>query len=146
MAQTLTGDKALNSKLAVLKSSAVQRVMKPAMSKGLDPIMRRAKSNAPWASIRRLIGKKVTGRGTKISGKVFMKPSNNRTIMLDGREVGFEVVANILEFGSAKQNIRPQPFMRPAREQAKGAALKAMEREAWSKLDKIAAKGGSIYI
>lgn len=138
----ITGDFELMAKLEMLGRKSLTAVLKPAVNKGLNPIMQKAKQNCKWNSLRKLIGKKTgkTKKGT-ISGKVYMKPSKERTIKLNGRDVGFEAVANILEFGSSKQNIRPQPFMRPARQQAHSQALTEFQKEAESRLKKLAESG-----
>lgn len=139
----ITGEKELAAKIAALAGKGANKIMRPAIGKGLVPIMKQAKANQRHASLRKLIGKKVITKKTwpnDVAGKVYMKPSKDRTINLNGREVGFEVVGNILEFGSAKQNIPPQPFMRPAREQAAGAAIIATAAEASKQLKRMGAK------
>ncbi len=139
----MTGDKKLSARIAALESKVSNKIMRAAVSKGLIPIAKQAKANQRHASLRKLIGKKVITKKRwpkDVAGKVYMKPSKDRTIMLEGRNVGFEVVANILEFGSAKRNITPQPFMRPARTNAAAAAISATAAEARRQLQKLGAK------
>ena len=115
------------------------KVIRPAINKGLKPIQSATKNNCKWKSIRRLISKKAyVNRKKEVKGKVFLRPDKSgRTIMIKGREVGFEVVGNILEFGSVKQNITPRPFMRPARDQAANTALAIIEKEIRERLKKL---------
>ena len=101
----ITGDKALAKRIAALAGKGANRIMRPAIGKGLAPILKQAKANQRHASLRKLIGKKVITKKAwpkDVAGKVYMKPSKDRTINLQGREVGFEVVGNILEFGSVR--------------------------------------------
>jgi len=114
------------------------KVILPAVRKGLVPIQRQAKANCNHASLKKLIGKKAfINKKKEVSGKVYMLPSKDRTIKLQGRDVGFEVVANILEFGRKRGDLKPEPFMRPARDTAMPAAYKAMEEEAKKRLAKL---------
>lgn len=137
----ITGDQKLAATLAALPGKMQKRVMRSAVAKGLAPIAKQAKANQRHKSLRELIGKKVIRKKSgDAAGKVYMKPSPDRTINLQGREVGFEVVGNILEFGSAKRGIAPQPFMRPARQQAGAAAIRAVAEEARKQLIKMGAK------
>lgn len=113
-----------------------RKVFLPAIRKGLNIIAKQAKANCKWQSLRKLISKKafISKKDKNAKGKVFLRPSKDRTIKLEGREVGFEVVGNILEFGSVKQNIKPHPFMRPARDHAAARARFEMEKEAEKRL------------
>lgn len=137
----LVDDKELNAKLTALPDKVQAKVMRRAIGCGLMPIARQARNLQRHASLRKLIGTKVVKRkrDREWVGKVYLKPSKERTIMIEGREIGFEVVGNILEFGSAKRNIKPQPFMRAAREQAGGAAIAAVANQAVVELKKLGA-------
>ncbi len=145
----IKGFEELEKKLKNIENKMADKVLKAATSKGLDPIKRRAKANCQWSSIKKLIGKKAwKNKNKNITGKVYLKPSKEgRTIKLDGRDVGFEAVGMILEFGRPGKKshgktppMPPRPFMRPAREQAKGQALKAMANEGKKKLDELVRK------
>jgi len=138
----ITGDKKLAKAILALPDKVQKKVVRSSLSRGLTPIARTARKNQQHKSLKKLIGKSVIKRkrDKMYAGKVYMKPSKDRTIMLKGREVGFEVVGNILEFGSAKRNIKAQPFMRPAAIQSKGAALHAFAEQARKKLKTMGAK------
>lgn len=138
----IKGLEELEKALKNIDKKIADKVLKSATSKGLDPIKRRAKANAKWASIRKLIGKKVwKNKKGNITGKIYLKPSKEgRTINLKGKTVGFEAVGMILEFGRKKGDLKPMPFMRPAREQAKAQALQAMAKEGKKRLEELTKK------
>lgn len=133
------GMEALQKTLKNIDKKMADKVLRFATSKGLDPIKRRAKSNAKWPSIKKLIGKKVwKNRKKNITGKVYLRPGKDgRTVRINNKEVDFSAVGSILEFGSSKRNIAPRPFMRPAREQAKGQVLKEIARAGEKKLKEL---------
>jgi HK97 gp10 family phage protein len=119
----LVGAPETRAVLADMKASAARAVMRPAIRAGCRVIAKEAKQRAPGDKrhrIRRLIDVmvKTTSKGNVI-GRVYVKESKADTITLDGREVPFNVVANILEFGSPE--IPAQSFMRKSR-RVKGAA------------------------
>jgi HK97 gp10 family phage protein len=138
----IDGVKELEKRLEKIDRKIADKVLRSATSKGLDPIKRRAKSNCQWPSIKKLIGKKVwKNKKKQITGKVYLRPTKDgRTIELKGKTVGFEAVGQILEFGRKKGDLKPRPFMRPAREQAKAAALKAMAEEGEKRLAELVKK------
>lgn len=142
MSLSVTGVKELNRQFAAIEKGVQDKIAKPALRKGLNVVAKRAKAELWWSEhLRGLIGARVSKRKAdgEAIGKVYMMPSPDRTINLNGREVGFEVVANIFEFGSVKQNIRPRPFMRSAAAHSKGQALAAIELEARKRVARIKA-------
>jgi transposase InsO family protein len=138
---SMTGNKEVMKSMSILERRVQDKIARPSLAKGIAVVARGARRNQKHMSLRKLVGQKVIRRKAdkEFSAKVFMKPSKDRTIKLKGREVGFEVVGTILEFGSATQNITPQPFMRPALEQGKGAAVAAIAAEARKRLKRIGA-------
>jgi HK97 gp10 family phage protein len=138
MSIVVTGLEKLLRDMQQIDRQMNSRVVRPATRRALAPIKRRAKQNAKWKSIRRLISSKsfINKKG-EVKGKVYLRPDKKRTVILQGREVGFEVVGNILEFGSAKKNIQPRPFMRPAADQGGAEAKAVLEREIKARLKKL---------
>ncbi len=107
-----------------------RKIVKPAIKKGIIPIKKQAKKNAKWKSIRKLIRSRVfIAKSGNVIGKVFLSKSKDRFIILEGRKVGFEVVGSILEFGRKKGNLKPQPYMRTAREEKKAEAIQIVKKE-----------------
>lgn len=143
----LVGDKKLQKQLEMLKDSVVRQVMKPAYSKALTPINKEAKrlanQNFNSKTISKMIGKKVSvsKRGKGLVGKVYVRPDKTgRTIDIEGRQAPFEVVANIQEFGKKDGSLPARPFMRPAMESKKTAAMAIVKEEAKKNLDKVVKK------
>jgi len=139
MSLKITGMDEVFKKLKKIDRDFNRKVVKPAINAGLEPIKQRAKQNCRHESLRKLISKKafISKRDKQTKGKVYLKPEKERKIKLDGKEAGFEVVGNIMEFGSQKRNIRPQPFMIPAGQSAKGAAAKIIETKIREKVSKL---------
>lgn len=134
MGTAVTGFETVLKNIQKVEKQFKKKVTKPAFNKALEPIKQQAQINCRHESLKKLIGKKVItvkkgSRKGEISGKVFMKPSKDRKIILDKREVGFEVVANILEFGRKKGDLKPQPFMRPAIAMRQQEAMSILESE-----------------
>lgn len=113
-------------------SERVQKnIMKGAIRAGCKPIVQAAKSNAPvdTKNLKKSIG--IVSRKTK--SKTFVRFSV--TPRRGGKNDGF--YAHMIEFGTSKMS--PQPFMRPALEEAEnciGEAKKYMEK----RIDKEAQK------
>jgi hypothetical protein len=127
----ITGVEDVLKKMRTIDKQFNSKIVRPAMTEALKPMQQKAKGLQRHASLRRLIGRRafVSKKRQEVLGKVFMRPDKKRTIMLEGREVGFEVVANILEFGSVKKNITPQPVMRPARDASQQICKMVLGRE-----------------
>ena len=135
----LEGMEQVLNNMAKIDRQFDRKVVIPSVRAALKPIRTKARQLQKHQSLKKTIKSRAfKSKKGDILGKVFLsKNKDGRTINLEGREVGFEVVGNILEFGSAKRNITPQPFMRPAREQAAGQARTAMEKEAKKRLARI---------
>ena len=152
---SLVGDKELEKTLLKLSDRAAAMVMRPAISAGLTPVMKEAKliSNQKFKSdsLAKLIGKKAWSKKDKVSGKIFMLPNKStRTIKIKGKDVPFEVAANIQEFGRKDGSLESHAFMRPALGNKKSDALKALTNKARELLprviQKLRAKGKPVYI
>lgn len=139
MSVVVTGLEQLLRNMQQIDRQMNSRVVRPATLRALTPIKRRAKQNAKWKSIQRLISAKafVSKKKGDVKGKVYLKPDKKRTVTLEGRKVGFEVVGNILEFGSVTKNIRPRPFMRPAADEGATEAKKVLESEIKARLKRL---------
>jgi len=130
----LVGDVELRKQLKDMRTTVAKRVMRKAIRKGLKIIQTIAKTKAPGTTIAKLLKVSVRTGREGIIGAVEVKPSE-RTVSFEGREIGFEFVANVLEFGSTKMNIREQRFLRGAREQGGPAALAMITQEAGKQLE-----------
>jgi len=141
----LTGDLKLMAQLDELKTSAVNAVMGPAISKGLTPVNKEAKRRAKLQFksnyISKMIAKKVK-RGRKgVVGMIYVRDDRQgRTIKVKGRDVDFKVAAMIQEFGRRDGTLKPRPFMRPAMASMKGKALAIIKKEARQNLKKVIKK------
>jgi ABC-type antimicrobial peptide transport system permease subunit len=144
----LVGDKKLARELGILAGKSLKKIMKPAINAGLNPIKKRAeqlaKGNFKSKTIAKQVKKsaKVSKDKTGIVGQVFIKHQPERTIKIEGREAPFEVVANILEFGSAEMNIPARSYMRRGREEKRAEAIRTTTAKAKERLRIEAGKGG----
>lgn len=140
----LVGDKALQRELREISGPGARRVMRSAINAGLNPIMQDARANAPGTTIRKMIKKKVTkGRTVDVVGRVFLKdifykaPGDygDKTVTWRGKQMPFIFVAMVQEFGSPKQNIPAQRYMRNARDKKGDEALRITTRKAEQRLE-----------
>jgi len=135
---SITGVEQILGKMAKIDKAFDRKVVKPSMAVALKPIQKIAKSLQKHKSLKKLISRKAfISKKKGVLGKVYLRPSKDRTIIFQGREVGFETVGNILEFGSAKQNIKPQPVMRSARASGSAAARAILKSEIKKRLKQI---------
>ena len=138
----IVGDKELERELKELAATSARSIMRPAINAGLTPIKKRAvslaKSNFKSDTIAKEIGKSVkkARRRGGITGMVYVKPQPERMVKVNGREVPFEVVANILEFGRKDGSLPARSFMRKAREETKSEALRIVKEKAKITLEK----------
>lgn len=123
---------------ATIERQAPRKVILPAMRKAVVPIKNQAKINASkWKSISKLIRSRAfIAKSGSVIGKIFVGPSKDRTINIDGRSVGFEVAANIIEFGRAApgnkggtKTVQPEAFLRNAPNQKGTEAMNVLEKE-----------------
>jgi hypothetical protein len=136
MAKIIIGLEGLEKKFKIIDKRIDKRVLLPAVRAGLKPIKKQARRNAKWASVRKLLSSRAfIAKSKNIIGKVFVRPSKDRTIIVDGRRVGFEVAANILEFGRAAAGdaggakaVPPKSFLRSARDQKHNEAMREVRR------------------
>lgn len=151
----LIGDKELQKTILSLTDNCAKKIMRPSIVAGLKPIRKEARANADSKfksdSLSRLIGIKAKAKKDKVFGKVFMRPDKSgRTIKIKGKEVPFEAVANIQEFGRKDGSLEPHAFMRPAADSKRTEALKEVENKARELLPKVVkearAKGKAVYL
>lgn len=121
-----------------LEKHMIKKCAKPAANEALKVLQKKAKKNCKWRSIRKLISRKALITRTRdIFAKVFVKKDKSgRQINLEDRMVGFEVAANILEFGRAAPGdaggskvVKPDAFMRRAREAEGKLAMTVFRNE-----------------
>ena len=130
----LVGDEKLRRGLKALRGAAQRKIMRPAINAGLTPILQQARADAPGNTIPRLLKKRVkNGKRGNVIGQVYVKESP-RKVRFRGREIGFEFVASVLEFGSPRQGIRARRYLRGARDKRGQEALQALTQKAEERL------------
>lgn len=145
----ITGDKALKRKLMALEDKVQERVMRGALGQALKPVQIAAKAKVVSKRIRRLIGKKAgIARRGRLKGEAYglvrvrsaskLKATRGMTIRLGGKDVDFGAVGTLLEYGT--KHMRPRPFMRPALNEQRSAALSILRRDAWQRMQAQVAK------
>jgi len=112
----------LMKKFDGLSKGEMTKFVKPAVEVGVKKIgqaaKRNAKVNVKGLTISKMVTYKTWSRAGSVFGRVMAqtKKIGDRTVKIDGREVPFEVVANILEYGSSTRNIKARHFMKRAYE------------------------------
>ena len=146
------GDVQVIKNLDRLKTKLQRQMLRKAIAKGLKPVVKLAKRKAPRKKglLRRAIKSKVT---RMISGKVYVDPKvfaarNDATggeykiVKTKGVKGGYRKIkaelikqggktdiikpanyAHIVEFGSQKHRMKPQPFMRPAMSESRDTVI-----------------------
>jgi len=126
----LIGEKALQRKLAALGRTGANKVLRKALRAGAKVIRTEAQANAPVltgdlrANIRvRAMKRRKQGVGVRV-------------VVGDGWYQGDQFYGAFLEFGhrvgsrrlgDARATVEPKPFMRPAFDQKKDAAISEIE-------------------
>ena len=135
----IIGDKQLLANLNALAPKVKKRIMKPAMRKGGQVIAKRAKLKVPKRSgfLRKALRALPTKNGNvkiyvnpKVSGwykEEFVRPAK---------------YAHLVEFGT--QDAAAKPFLRPALNEGKDDAFKAVTAEAQKQFGKLASQGKTI--
>lgn len=142
----LFGDEQLKKNLSGLQFKIRDRIMVKAIRSGLVPIGREAKrlarSQFAGDSITKMVSRKAAkSKQGGLYGKVFIDDKKtDRTIIVEGREVPLSVAANIQEYGRKDGSLAPRPFMRPAADSQKDAAVNRMADKAKIELAKEVAK------
>lgn len=135
MAIRLEGDEALSRQLNKVAAVTQRRVMRPALLAGLKILRAEARRNAPGSYLQKLIKSRVrTGKRGNVIGQIYVDAGYDRPVMWDGQLKPFAFVANVLEFGSSKRNIRPIAYMRGARDSKGPQALADVARVAGDRL------------
>jgi len=137
----ILGDQQLQKDLNTLASSSVNDIMRNPIRAGLQPIREAASQQYKaygwdeFGAKRNL--KRVVNSGKKgVVGSVVLADITSRKVTIEGREVPFNVVANILEFGSRKRNIREYRVMRDARDKNQQEALSIVHRKTTEQIEK----------
>ena len=135
----IIGDKQLLANLNALAPKVKKRIMKPAMRKGGQVIAKRAKLKVPKRSgfLRKALRALPNKNGNvkiyvnpKVSGwykEEFVRPAK---------------YAHLVEFGT--QDATAKPFLRPALNEGKDDAFKAVTTEAQKQFGKLASQGKTI--
>lgn len=140
---TITGDKELEKKLKKLPAQILKKVLRPAISAGTTPMKQALKRTIASSFINSEQFVQNVSKRTKINRKkgmmgfVGVKDIQGRTIKIKGEEKPFNVVLNILEFGSQKMNIKPRGFFKRAFEESKSQAQQLAVAKAKQKLKEV---------
>jgi HK97 gp10 family phage protein len=123
------GDVQVIQNLGRIRTAVERSILRKAIAKGLKPIVRIAKQNAPVKS--GLLRKSIKSAVTKmVSGKVYVDP---KVVGKNGDKPA--KYAHIVEFGGPK-HMNPTPFMRPAMDMGKEQALELIAATFREELEK----------
>lgn len=144
----LVGDAALRSRLNALANNAARKVMRPAIAAGLKPIREEARRNASPGAVlsveasglmKRAIKASAKGRKDNVTGKVYVDRTTEGTV--DGKKHVPGNIAHLVEFGHGGPAPAPaHPFLRPALDSKRSAALSAVTDRARQEFEKYAAE------
>ena len=132
----LQGHKALMRKIDRLRGPIQRRIMRPAVTQALTPILKTAKALCPVRTglLKRSLGKKVHKKGREIWGGVGPRKSFDDAAA-EGEEKPGDIVY-VVEHGTSKA--AAHPFMRPALDRNREQALAILARKAKEGLAKEA--------
>lgn len=135
----IIGDKQLLANLNALAPKVKKRIMKPAMRKGGQVIAKRAKLKVPKRSgfLRKALRALPTKNGNV---KIYVNPKVSG--WYKGKFVRPAKYAHLVEFGT--QDAAAKPFLRPALNEGKDDAFKAVTAEAQKQFGKLASQGKTI--
>lgn len=135
----IIGDKQLLANLNALAPKVKKRIMKPAMRKGGQVIAKRAKLKIPKRSgfLRKALRALPTKNGNV---KIYVNPKVSGEYK--GKFVRPAKYAHFVEFGT--QEAEAHPFLRPALNEGKDDAFKAVTAEAQKQFGKLASQGKTI--
>lgn len=135
----IIGDKQLLANLNALAPKVKKRIMKPAMRKGASVVAKRAKTKVKKRS--GLLKKAIKAKSTKNgNGRVFV---DTKVVgEYKGKKVWPAKYAHLVEFGT--QDAAAKPFLRPALNEGKDDAFKAVTAEAQKQFGKLASQGKTI--
>lgn len=137
---TLVGDQALASAFLHMRDSSVNRIMRPAINKGLTIAKREAKSLVPRRSgaLRKAIASKskTNKRKGAVYGMLFVR--RDRAIEYEGKTHDPAKIAHLVEFGT--RHTKPRPFLRRALGNKRPHIQAVITNTAREKMNKEAAK------
>ena len=132
----ITGDAQLTANLEALEKNVRMRILKPAMKKGAAVVAREAKRRVPVRTgyLKKAIKPISTRRDASamvVMNRAVANPNELRAVKGTGQRRPYRpaYIARIVEVGSAKRHIAAQPFLNPALEAKREAALDAIARE-----------------
>lgn len=133
---TITGDAQLVANLEALETKTRMRILKPAMKKGAAVVAREAKRRVPVRTgfLKKAI-KPISARrdasAMVVMNRKIANPNELRAVKgtTQRRPYRPAFIARIVERGAARRHIPAQPFLEPALEAKREAALDAIARE-----------------
>lgn len=131
----VVGAKKIQMNLANLvdQKTMGNKVLKPAIRKGLRVVLKNARKKVPQktGSLSKSMG--VGFKKKTIIGMVRVKPKYDATI--NGKHIVPAKYAHLVEFGT--KNAPARPFLRPALEESRNEAFAAIAKEAGKKFAAI---------
>jgi HK97 gp10 family phage protein len=116
-----------------LPKATGKNVIKRILTKLAQPIARDAESRAPVKTGHLKTGITV---GTKLSRRQASLAKDTKSYTEVYAGAGTHPQATLQEFGTSKD--KPQPFMRPAWDSAKGSLLSSLAEDLWDEISKAA--------
>ena len=129
---TIDGIKELRKAFKELSDSAQRGVLRTALRQAAKPVVKEARRRVP---VDTGLTKKAIGT------KVWLKKDSVATVMIGvrrGRKGKRHFLLHLLELGTRKMAARP--FLRPALDSQKNAAVTALAKALKARIDKVVAK------
>lgn len=156
----VVGEKQLLRALRSFGPAAQRRIARPAVRAASTPVLKAARQNAPkkkdprTGQLRRSLGRRiVTYRRTGNVVAIIGPRTKMVTVDGHGRKVNPTKYAHLLEFGTAPHSYKTRaglhpgakarPFMRPAWQANRAAAMGIMRAKLWEGIQKEAAKAAA---
>lgn len=136
----LIGDKKLIKKLKALSAATAKKVVRPAIEKAVKVVAKEAKRLAPEQTklLKKSIGQRVKTykHSGAIVGIIGPRTGFKKEVIVDGKgEVRNPTkYAHLVELGTSKR--AAQPFLRPALENKRSAALAILRSDIAKNIDK----------
>lgn len=144
----VTGFDDLEALLRTLPEKAQRRVYRQALNAAATPIVKLAKSYAPTEKIRRNIVKRLNRRGSALGEftiSIIARKAYNPYTGVGSRRVrpyGDKDVFYSVWYEYGKKGQPATPFMRPAYDQGKAAAIEAFRIKLKQRIDAVSTKLG----
>lgn len=132
----ITGDAEIVNTLKTLRRSAQMKILRPAFRAGARVVARDAKRRVPKRTgylkkAIKPISARMDASALVVMNKRIANPNEMRAVkgLTQRRPYRPAYIARIVERGSAKRNIAAQPFLEPALESKREAALNKIAAE-----------------